>query len=99
MHLPGVALLLGDAGLAGIEPVEGLLDGLAHGALGAWIHVGPVLPGGVDGGGEIGHGLIRSGRKGFSPRLSVLDPGLSSWRQAPGREPMPERAGVQSPRR
>jgi hypothetical protein len=58
MHLPGAVDLLGDAQLAGVEPGQGRLDGLAHGAFGRKADRVTRLPGGIDGRGKLfgGHG-------------------------------------------
>ena len=56
MHDPVGTLLLGDTGLARIEHFDRLFHRLADGAFGLDADLGPVLPGGVDGGGEIGEG-------------------------------------------
>ena len=73
MHLPLAAGLLGHAGLAGIEEVQRLLHGLAHGSRGGGVHIGPVFPGGVDGLGEVGVG---HGQLGTRVSLRLISNGV-----------------------
>src|SRR5260370_41524997 len=60
MDVPFAAFLGGDAERAAVERGEHSLDGIAHGALGGGIDGVARLPGGIDGGFELGvtHGLL-----------------------------------------
>jgi len=58
LDLPATGGLFGDAQPALIEPVEGRLDRVAHSATGRRSEPFAVLPGGIDGRGEIGVGHV-----------------------------------------